>query len=273
MAVGLQSTVYIFGIAFLLLTGSCVRAMIRFRNTTRFTKTHISYAINAVLVLFTSSRALVFVLHGYVKVETVPAVFSSDKCLFNIGFPCLIAAYSSAIYPCLKYLKDRIRRVFEIVLVQCYVFVVAEIVETTVLDDQHISLHVHFILSASFCLFVLSVNGRNLFRSSSDISNNTKQMNSLSVQIIEETNCKTEDNDMTKRRSVISEKIVSVSILSIGVACFVIRSCIMTGNIKEWGDDIEMESWYSWVLAAVLRMIELGNAAVMSHLVQRVTLK
>jgi hypothetical protein len=98
-------------------------------------------------------------------------------------------------------------------------------------------------------------------------------MNSLSVQIIEETNCKTEDNDMTKRRSVISEKIVSVSILSIGVACFVIRSCIMTGNIKEWGDDIEMENWYSWVLAAVLRMIELGNAAVMSHLIQRVTLK
>jgi hypothetical protein len=47
----------------------------------------------------------------------------------------------------------------------------------------------------------------------------------------------------------------------------------MTGNIKEWGDDIEMESWYSWVLAAVLRMIELGNAAVMSHLIQRVTLK
>ena len=262
-----------FGIAFLLLTGSCVCAMIRSRNTARFTKTHISYAINAVLVLFTSSRALVFVLHGYVKVETVPAVFSSDKFLFNIGFPCLIAAYSRAIYPCLKYLKDRIRRVFEIVLVQCYVFVVAEIVETTVLDDQHISLHVHFILSASFCLFVLSVNGRNLFRSSSDISNNTKQMNSLSVQIIEETNCKTEDNDMTKRRSVISEKIVSVSILSIGVACFVIRSCIMTGNIKEWGDDIEMESWYSWVLAAVLRMIELGNAAVMSHLIQRVTLK
>jgi Trk-type K+ transport system membrane component len=108
----------------------------------------------------------VFVLHGYVKVETVPAVFSSDNFLFNIGFPCLIDAYSRAIYPCLKYLKDRIRRVFEIVLVQCYVFVVAEIVETTVLDDQHISLHVHFILSASFCLyglFVLIVNGRNLF--------------------------------------------------------------------------------------------------------------
>ena len=265
-----------FGIAFLLLTGSCVRTIIRSRNTTRFTKTHISYAINAVLVLFTSSRALVLVLHGYVKVETVPAVFSSDKFLFNIGFPCLIAAYSRAIYPRLKYLKDRIRRVFEIVLVQCYVFVVAEIVETTVLDDQHISLHVQFILSASFCLyglFVLIINGRNLFRSSSDIGNNTKQMNSLSVQIIEETNCKTEDNDMTKRRSVISERIVSVSILSIGVACFVIRSCIMTGNIKEWGDDIEMESWYSWVLAAVLRMIELGNAAVMSHLIQRVTLK
>jgi hypothetical protein len=250
--------------------------MIRSRNTARFTKSHISYAINAVLVLFTSSRALVLVLHGYVKVETVPAVISSDKFLFNIGFPCLIAAYSRAIYPCLKYLKDRIRRVFEIVLVQCYVFVVAEIVEATVLDDQHISLHVHFILCASFCLyglFVLIVNGRNLFRSSSDIGNNTKQMNSLSVQIIEETNCKTEDHDMTKRRSVISEKIVSVSILSIGVACFVMRSCIMTGNIKEWGDDIEMESWYSWLLAAVLRMIELGNAAVMSHVIQRVTLK
>ena len=261
-----------FGIAFLLLTGSSVCAMIRSRNTARFTKSHISYAINAVLVLFTSSRALLFVLHGYVKVETVPAVFSSDKFLFNIGFPCLIAVYSRTIYPCLKYLKDRVRRVFEIVVVQCYVFVLAEVVETTVLNDQHICLYVQFVLSSASCLyglFVLIVNGRNLFRSYSDINNDTKQMDSLSVQIIEETNCKTESNDMNKRRSVISEKIVSVSILSIGVACFVIRM----ENIKEWGDDIEVESWYSWVLTDVLHMIELGNAAVMSHLVQRVTLK
>ncbi len=119
-----------FGIAFLFLTASRVHAMIQARNTPLFAKSRINYAINAVLLIFTSSRALVLLLHGYVNdAESVPSILAIDKFLINIGFPCLIAAYTCIIHPHLGYLKDRERCAAVIVLVHCYLFIAAEIVE------------------------------------------------------------------------------------------------------------------------------------------------
>ena len=261
-----------FGTAFLLLTGSCLRAMIRATNTkTLFTKSRISYAINAVLVFFTLSRALALLLHGYVNDEAIPTVFALEEFLVNIGFPCLIAAYTRMIYPCLEYLKHRVRRVFNILIVQCYIFILAGIAGTTY--DQHVSLYVKLILPSCSILCALCAFIAYAKTFYSNCSNDIEKSNDLPVEIINTTSCETAANDMNKRKGTIEENIVTVSISCIWIICFVIWGYIVSGNLKQWESDIDVESWYSWAYANVLRMIELGNAAIMSNLVQRVTLK
>ena len=263
-----------FGTSFLLLTGSCLRVMIRATNTkTLFTKSRISYTINAVVVIFTLSRALALLLHGYVNDEAIPAIFAFENFLFNIGFPCLIAAYTRMIYPCLEYLKDRARCLFNMVFVQCYIFIIAGIAEATDPYGQHVSSYVNFILSSSsmLCSLCAFIAYAKTFRSNS--SNDIEKSNGLTVEIINTTSSETTANDMNERKATIKENTVTVSIACIWVVCVVIRSCIMTGNLKDLGNDIDVESWYSWMYANVLRVIELGNAAIMSNLVQRVTLK
>ncbi|CAB3986431.1 Hypothetical predicted protein [Paramuricea clavata] len=261
-----------FGTAFLLLTCSCLRAMIRATNTTPlFTKSRISYAINAVLVFFTLSRALALLLHGYVNDEAILTVFALDEFLLNIGFPCLIAAYTRMIYPWLAYLKHRVRRVFNILIVQCYIFILAGIAGTTY--DQHVSLYVKLILPSCsiLCALCAFITYAKTFYSNS--SNDIEKSNDLTVGIINTTSCETAANDMNERKGTTEENIVTVSISCIWIICVVVWGCIVSGNLKRWESDIYVESWYSWMYANVLRMIELGNAAIMSRLVQRVTLK
>jgi hypothetical protein len=36
---------------------------------------------------------------------------------------------------------------------------------------------------------------------------------------------------------------------------------------------MDMESWYSWMYASVFRGVELGNVAIMSHLIHRISLR
>jgi hypothetical protein len=66
--------------------------------------------------------------------------------------------------------------------------------------------------------------------------------------------------------------VVVLGISCISIACVVIRSCIFFGgNLKSWDND--MESWYSWMYASVFRGVELGNVAIMSHLIHRISLR
>ncbi len=264
-----------FGIAFLLLTVSYIRAMICASDTTPlFSEFHVHSAINAVLVMFTSSRAFVLLLHAYIKDEAVTSVLDFDKFLFNISFPCLIAAYTGIIYPCLKYLKDRAQSVFDIVLLQCYLFMIAEISEITIPFGQHISLYISFILMfLSFLCGVCALISytKTIYTNSFDISNDGRKSAGISVEISEETKCETDAYHMNTWKGI--DNIVTVSLSCIWIACVMIRMCIRSGILKTWGNDIGMDTWYSWLYASVLYLIELGSAAIMSHLVQRITLK
>ncbi len=207
--------------------------------------------------------------------ESVPSVLAFDQFLFNIGFPCLIAAYTRIIYPCLQYLKDRARGVFNIVMVQCYFFIVAEIVETTVPFGQRACQFINIMLSSSSFLFGLGalIFYAKTFFSNNDFSTDMKNSDGLSVDIVKKTTCEMKVYEKNQWSATYRGKIVTFLILFIWISCVVIRSCIVTGDLKLWGNDIGVDSWYSWIYANVLRMIELGNAAIMSRLVQRITLK
>jgi hypothetical protein len=264
-----------FGVAFLFLTAWRVHAIIQACKTPLLVKSRINYAVNTVLLIFTSSRALVLLLHGYGNNESASLILATHKFLFNIGFPCLIAAYTCIIYPYLEYLKDRERCVLAIVLVQSYLFIAAETVETTIPYGQHVSLYINFILSSSSFLFVLWAlifYTKSFFSKSSDISMVAKNSDSLSVDIVEEKTHEMKPHKMNSGSATYRE-IVALFILLIWISCAVIWSCIMTGDLKVWNNDICMDSWYSWMYANVLRMIELINAAVMLRLIQHVTLK
>ena len=78
---------------------------------------------------------------------------------------------------------------------------------------------------------------------------------------------------MNKRRSSNTDPIVTFAILPIGISCVVIKLCIMAGILKVCDGDMDMESWDSLMYANVLRMIELGNAAMMSYFRHCTTLK
>ncbi len=267
-----------FGLAFLSLSGSWIRAMVHARNPPLhdFAKSRIFCAINTALVIFTSSRALLLLLHGYVNDESVPSDLAFDQFLFNIGFPCLIAAYTRTIYPCLESPKHRARCVLAIVLVQCYFFIVAEIIETTVSDGQRICQYINIILSSSSFLFgqcALIFYAKTFFSNSSDVSTHTKNLDGLSVDTVEEATFEMKPYEMYQWSATYREKIATFLILCIWISCVVMRSLIVTGDLKFWDNDIGMDSWYSWIYANVLRIIELGNAAIMSRLVQHITLK
>ena len=82
---------------------------------------------------------------------------------------------------------------------------------------------------------------------------------------------RTESNDMNKTRSSNTDPIVTFAILCIEISCVVIKLCIMAVILRFWYE--EMESWASLMYANILRMIELGNAAMMSYFIHSTTLK
>ena len=69
-----------FGMAFLLVAGLCLRASIRARYTLFFAKSRVHYAVNGVFVIFTTSRALILLLHRYVNEEAI------QSCTFRAIF-------------------------------------------------------------------------------------------------------------------------------------------------------------------------------------------
>ena len=197
----------IFGIAFLLLAGSCLYAVIRAQNNSPFNKSRISYAVNAVFIIFYFSRALTLLLHAYGSGEL------STKFIFNIGWPCLMTANAYTIRSRFKCLKYRARNM---VVLQCYAFIIIEIAETTVPDGPHIGLHIHFLLA--FCLFVCGVcayivHAKIFVSSTFDISKYRKDMtklDSLNAEIIEVSNCEKEGEDVVdNRRGACIEVIVT----------------------------------------------------------------
>ena len=266
-----------FGMAFLLLAGLCLRASIRARYTSFFAKSRVHYAVNTVFVIFSTSRALILLLHRYVNEEAIQSSLV-ERFLFNIGFPCLITVYTRTCYHCQEWLKDHARLVFCLVVSQFYLFIAADILKTMVPYDERVILNIdHVLIFCSFLcgLCAIIVYARIFYSDCSDISNDMKKSNVLwlSVDIIEGQDGGTEANDMNKTRNSNTESIVTFAILCTGISCVVIKLCIMAGILKVWDGDMDMESWDSLMYANILRMIELGNAAMMSYFIHCTTLK
>jgi hypothetical protein len=109
-----------------------------------------------------------------------------------------------------------------------------------------------------------------------DSFGSTKKLNNLTVppiDIMEDGN-PTQTNAKVRMSATTRQPKLVLGISCISVACVVIRSCnFFGGNLKSWNNDMDMESWQSWMYANVFRAVELGNVAIMSHLVHRITLK
>jgi hypothetical protein len=260
--------------AFLLVAGLCLRASIRARYTLFFAKSRVHYAVNGVFVIFTTSRALILLLHRYVNEEAIQSPF--ERFLFNIGFPCLITAYTRICYPCQERLKDHARLVFYLVVSQFYLFIAADILKIMVSYDERVILNINYVLI--FCSFLcglcaIIVYAKIFYSDCSGISNDMKKSNVLSVDIIEGQDGETEANDMNKTRNSNTDPIVTFAILCTGISCVVIKLCSVAGILKVWDGDMDMESWDSLIYANILRMIELGNAAMMSYFIHCTTLE
>ena len=73
----------------------------------------------------------------------------------------------------------------------------------------------------------------------------------------------------TTRKSANIEKFVTAVVLCIGIACALVKACIMLGISHLWDGKLNMESCSSFVFENILRMIELDIAIVMFFLIHR----
>jgi hypothetical protein len=259
----------IFGMAFLLLTGSSIYALIRGRN---MPLSRINYAVNGVFVIFTASRALILLLHRYINEETHRSPLAFERFLFNVGFPCLVTAFTRICYLGLEHGVNHAQLAFDLVVVQCYLFVIAESLETTLPCDQHVVQNIISLLAVGslMCgLCAMIAYGKISYDDTSDVCTQMEKSNVVSVDIVERPNCKTEGNDMEKTRSENRESTVTAVISCIGGSCAVMKLWVISGILKVWDGDMDMESWYSLMYANILRMIELGNSAMMLYLIHR----
>ena len=265
----------IFGVAFALLTAWCLSVLIHARNSLSTTKYRLCYSMNGALVIFNINQALMLLLHRYLSDEVAAALLAFDKFLFKLGFPCLIAGYVCIPYPCFDYLNDRTRFVFNLLVLQCCLFIISDIVETGLSygeQFERLVLFINIIISVVSLIYAIFCSIRH-----DDYCESTKKMDNLpglAIDIKEDEN-PTLSSAKNKIHGTTRQPVLALGISCISVACVVIRSCIFTnGNLKSWNNaDIDMENWYSWIYANVFRGVELGNVAAMSYLVHHITLK
>ena len=260
--------------AFALLTAWCLSVLIHARNSLPTTKYRLSYAINGALVIFNINQALMLLLHRYLSDEVAAALLTFEKFLFKLGFPCLIAGYIRISYPCLDYRNGRTRFVFNLLVLQSCLFIISDIVETRlsyVEPFERFVLFINIIISVVSLIYAIFCSMRH-----NDYCESTKKLDNLSTLAIDmkEDENPTRSSAEKKMHSTIRQPMLALGISSISVGCVVIRSCIfINGNLKSWNNDIDMESWYSWMYANIFRGVELGNVVAMSYLVHRITLK
>ena len=262
----------IFGLAFCLLIVRCLYLLIHARNSLSINKSRLCYAINGALVVFNSNQALMLLLHRYLSDELSASHLAFEKFLFKLGFPCLVAAYLPISYPCLDYLNDRTRFVFDLLLLQCCLFIISDIVgaKLSYLEPfERLVLYMNIIISVVSLIYAISFSMRY-----KDCFGSTKQMDNLNLRGIDikENGNQEQSNVLATMSATTRPPVVVLGISCISIACVVIRSCIFFGgNLKSWDND--MESWYSWMYASVFRGVELGNVAIMSHLIHRISLR
>jgi hypothetical protein len=177
------------------------------------------------------------------------------------------------------------------VVLQCYAFIVIEIVETTVPDGPHIGLHIHFLLA--FGLFVSGVcayivHAKIFVSSTFDISKYRKDMtklDSLNAEIIEVSNCEKEVEDVVdNRRGACIEAIVTFLIFCLWVAYASIWRGIIISSEEKYqptqpaqptqpGEEEDDSMCPVVIFVSVIRAIELAIAAIMTCLGQRIMLK
>ena len=245
----------IFGLAFLLLAGFCAYASICASNTF-FAKSRVSYAVNGVFVLFTSSRAFILLLNKPTKEEEDRSPY--ERFLFNIGFPCLFTAYIRSCYHCQWIPIDHMTKAFYLIISQCFLFIIGDTFEATGLSDQCTETNIIYILNS--CAFLCGLPAiivyMKIFYSSS--SDNGTHINEFEhVSVID-----------SKTKSANTEPIITLGILFIGISCAVIKLGIMT-RIFETSDSIDMKSWE---YATILRMIEMGNGFMLWNLTKHIDL-
>ena len=274
----------IFGIAFTLVACSCLYASIRARNTSiLFAKSSLQYAaVNGIFIVFASSQALILLLYRTKKEEASLSALDFEQFLLNIGFPCLMTVYIRIGYHCLESLKGHYARfVFHFVVLQCYLFIIVDMLERTVPSGPNVIVNMdywyNFISFFVVCaLFSIIVYIKIFCRGSFDISDQVKNSKVLSVDIAEELYSETDGNDVTETEGESSENkesVVTFVVLCIGIGCVTIYVCILAGTRAMWDNNADMESWHSWMYANVLRFIELGNVVMMSYFTHGLTRK
>ena len=234
-----------FGISYIFVAVWCLRISIRGHR--------MSYGVKGVAVMFIASRGLIF-LHRFVN-EQGKRIYSFERFLFNIALPCLITAYIRTWYHFGKCLKGQTKCVFSLVVLQCNLYIITDFIGATfpyglvVLAMQYLLISCAGIIG--LCIIIIY----NKTHYACPCNNSYQMVNKYVNQY-----------SNTTRKSANIEKFLTAVVFCIGIACALVKACIMLGISNIWNGKLNMESCTSFVFENILRMIELDIAIVMFFL-------
>ena len=255
-----------FGISYIFVAVWCLRISIRGHG--------MSYGVNGVAVMFIASRGLIFLSHRFVN-EQGKRVYSIERFLFNIALPCLITAYIRTCYLFGKCLEGQAKRVFSLVVLQCNLFIITDFIRATFAYGLVVLTIQYLLISCAGIIGLCTIIIYTKTHYACACNNSYRMVNKYVVKANNRSRsfCEIDVNQHsnTTKKSANIEKFVTAVVLCIGIACALVKACIMLGISNIWDGKLNMDSCSSFVFENILRMIELDIAIVMFFLIHRIT--
>ena len=264
-----------FGVLFLLLAVWSILALLRARNTQLLVTRRFCYAVNCLLILFGSTRALALFLYPYEIVDNtngMPLVL--ERLLFGIGFPCLTAGFTLIHYAFLEAAKvsfsrrriQSLRFILGVIGIHFTLVLIAEIVTSYVKDTSVLVIicMMYFIV----CAIVVSAS---VFYSGFSVIKESKTHRRTLKRISVRAEGNKKKSKYSNKESN-TNKVARVTMVTafLGMACAAVQIYAVAGVFKVRANGPERpDPWPWWAYMTVFRLIELGLAGTMAYTVSQ----
>lgn len=270
-----------FGIAFLLLVIWSAMALLRARKTPLLVTRRFCYAVNFLLIVFGTTRALALFLYPYEMVENAsgtPIVL--ERLLFGIGFPCLAAGFTLIHYAFLEAAKvsfssrkiQSLRFIIGVIVVHFTLVVIAEVVTSYVPNTSAlvITCMLYFIICTLVVAASVFYSGIKVMRQSKTHRQTLKRISVRASASNDATLTGGKVKFSNKESNTRKVARVTMATAGLGIACAVIQVYAMVGvfNVRARGPVVP-KPWPWWSYQTLFRLFELGLAATMAYTVSQ----
>lgn len=276
-----------FGILFLLIVIWSILALLRARKTPLLVTRRFCFAVNFLLIVFGTTRALSLFLYPYEMVDYAggtPVVI--QRLLFGLGFPCLTAGFTLIHFAFLEAAKvsygsrriQNLKFIIGVIALHFSLVLVAEIVTSYVPNTSVLVIvcMMYFIICALLVSASVLYSGTNVVRQS---KTHRRTMKRISIRA-NSTNSTVHDKRSTSNAAKYAnkesntDKVARVTMVTagLGIVCAALQIYAMVGVFKVRNGSGSLSApkpWAWWIYQTVFRLIELGLAGTMAYTVSQ----